>query len=613
MTSKSIEDTRKPVGDVRPSQVITTFGPGAIVDLQTLSVVVAGVDEWRKNDEQRIQEPRLERNLGVKCFYSAPPAEGEFKKRPGTLPSYLFPRYQVCSNAMCGTLSEPSEGHFIKHEKRPVFLCQLCDGKRPVNPAPFIVVCPSGHMDDFPWRSFAHKEPTNCKQPMQLKSMGKTGTVRDLMVQCKCGKERSVGDAFGAKKHEVVGKCSKKRPWLGRNNIDQECKHIKLAETLQRGATNSWFPVLKSALSIKDAATPIGKIMTQADPDIISEINVADDLNTYWKILVKKLPDLEMYTNDRPAILDYILKNRGEIETDETDLLLPEWEALRDPDGYSQGERSDFFSQRTDVPEKLADVIVSVIQVRKLLEVRALKGFSRIESQGGPFGGDGDDVDIAPISRNKNLDWLPAVEVRGEGLFFEFNGKALEAWSKSPEVKSRVRLMMNAVKGDNNVDTSEPTEQEIREKSQFIVLHSFAHTVMRTLALDCGYSGSSIRERIYASVEEGREMNGVLLYTASPDSEGSLGGLIDLGIPERLGPLLQDALRDVTRCSSDPLCASHEPNRHQSTNGAACHACVLVPETSCEAYNSWLDRSLLVPTVASQSLSFFTPKHLGWV
>ena len=96
------------------------------------------------------------------------------------------------------------------------------------------------------------------------------------------------------------------------------------------------------------------------------------------------------------------------------------------------------------------------------------------------------------------------------------------------------------------------------------------------------------------------------------DSEGSLGGLIDLGTPERLGGLLQDALRDLTRCSSDPLCASHEPKRHRSMNGAACHACVLVPETSCEAFNSWLDRSLLVPTVATQDVSFFTPRHLGW-
>lgn len=604
--------SNKPIGDVRPSQVITTFGPGAIVDLQTMSVVVAGIDEWRKDDDQRIQEPRLERNLGVKCFYSAPPAEGEFNKRPGTLPSYLFPRYQVCSNAQCGTLSEPSERMFRRHDKRPVFVCQLCGGNKPVNPAPFIVACPSGHMDDFPWRDFVHRGHTNCKQPMQLKSSGRTGTVRDLKVHCKCGVQRSVGDAFGEKKHEVVGACSRKRPWLGPDNIDNECEHSDQAATLQRGATNSWFPVVQSALSIKDAATPIGKLLNKADPDILDEINEVKDLDGYWKLLVKKLPELEEYSDERPAIVEHILKSRGDLDMDETDLLLPEWEALRDPDKFSQGERSDFFSQRTEVPEKLRDVIVSVIQVRKLLEVRALTGFTRLESKGGPFGGDGEDVEKAPLSRNPNLDWLPAVEVRGEGLFFEFHGAVLDDWSKNTAVQTRVRAMLLAARRVDEEDEAPPTEQDLREKSHFIVLHTFAHAVMRALALDCGYSGSSIRERIYASTENGREMSGVLLYTASPDSEGSLGGLIDLGTPERLGGLLQDALRDVTRCSSDPLCASHDPKRHQSSNGAACHACVLVPETSCEAFNAWLDRSLLVPTVATQDVAFFTPKHLGW-
>ena len=604
--------SNKVVGDVRPSQVITTFGPGAIVDLQTLSVIVGGVDSWQKNDEQRIQEPRLQRNLGVKHFYSAQPAVGEYKQKPGTLPSYLFPRYQVCSNPQCGTLSEPSEHYFLRHEKQPIFICQLCTGKAPVNPAPFIVACPSGHMDDFPWRKFVHRDVNGCKQPMLLKSSGKTGTVRDLKVECKCGQFRSIGEAFGDKKHQVVGACTKKRPWFGPNNIDHECQHVDKAETLQRGATNSWFPIVKSALSIKDAATPIGKVLTQADPDIINLISNLESLETYWKLLVTKQPALEEFDEKREEVLEQILKNSGALATDDTDLLLPEWEALRDPSSFSQGERSDFFSQKAEVPKTLDAVLTSVIQVRKLLEVRALSGFTRIESMGGPFGGEGSEENIAPISTNPNLDWLPAVQVRGEGLFFEFNDAFLDDWAKNPDVKERVRKMIEAFSKDLKEDGGPLTEEDILEKSRFVVLHTFAHAVMRALALDCGYSGSSIRERIYSSVEKGREMCGVLLYTASPDSEGSLGGLIDLGTPERLGGLLQDALRDVTRCSSDPLCAGHEPNHHRSTNGAACHACVLVPETSCEAYNSWLDRSLLVPTVANQSLSLFTDKHLGW-
>ena len=321
---------------------------------------------------------------------------------------------------------------------------------------------------------------------------------------------------------------------------------------------------------------------------------------------------LEIYVNEKTALYEAIVNRRGALETDDTDLLLPEWEALRDPEGFSQGERSDIFSQRTEVPEKLRDILSSVIQVRKLLEVRALTGFTRLESKGGPFGGDGEEVEIASISENPRLDWLPAVEVRGEGLFFEFNGGPLDNWAKKAAVQSRVRAMLAAKAAFDDDQATPPTAEDLREKSRFVVLHTFAHAVMRALALDCGYSGASIRERIYSSIEEGREMSGVLLYTASPDSEGSLGGLIDLGTPERLGPLLQDALRDITRCSSDPLCASHDPKRHQSANGAACHACVLVPETSCEAFNSWLDRSLLVPTVATQEVAFITPKHLGW-
>jgi uncharacterized protein DUF1998 len=602
----------KPVGEVRPSQVITTFGPGAIVDLQTLSVVVAGIDQWSTDDAQRIQEPRLERNLGVSRFYSAPPAEGEFYKKPGTLPSYLFPRYQVCSKPTCGTLSEPSEQYFRKHEKRPIFCCQLCGGKTPVNPAPFVVACPGGHMDDFPWRRFVHRGDVSCKQPMQLKSMGKTGTVRDLWATCKCGSKRSVGEAFGAKKHEIVGACTGNRPWLGPEAKDKKCDHADQAETLQRGATNSWFPVVRSALSIKDAATPIGKVLAQADPDILSEIESLEDLDTYWKLLIKKTPELQQFSDQRPAILEAILKSRGAVETDETDLLLPEWEALRDPSGFSQGERSEFFSQYSQVPVRLTDVLASVVQVRKLLEVRALSGFTRLESKGGPFGGDGEEVDIAPISANPNLGWLPAVRVRGEGLFFEFNDAALDAWADKPAVHARLRAMILASAGDRDEVVADPTAEDILGKARYVVLHSFAHAVMRALALDCGYSGSSIRERIYSSVEPERSMCGVLLYTASPDSEGSLGGLVDLGTPERLGGLLQNALRDLTRCSSDPLCASREPKRHRSKNGAACHACVLVPETSCEAFNSWLDRSLLVPTVSKQDVSFFTPAHLGW-
>lgn len=141
-----------------------------------------------------------------------------------------------------------------------------------------------------------------------------------------------------------------------------------------------------------------------------------------------------------------------------------------------------------------------------------------------------------------------------------------------------------------------------------MLLHSFAHALIRQFALECGYTVASIRERIYAlpPTDDDGPMAGVLLYTAAPDSEGTLGGLVSLGAPQLLGRHIAAALDGMRLCASDPLCAEHVPLMEpQSLHGAACHACLFAPETSCERGNKYLDRSLLVPTVDREDLSFF--------
>jgi hypothetical protein len=155
--------SKRAIGDVRPSQVITTFGPGAIVDLQTLSVIVAGIDGWRLDEELVIHEPRLQRALKVKRFFAAEPASGNYFTKRGTVPTFLFPRYQVCTHPECATLSEPGEGLVEYNEKTQEMECKApnCKGRgkyrAPTVPAPFVVACPSGHIDDFPWRAYVHR------------------------------------------------------------------------------------------------------------------------------------------------------------------------------------------------------------------------------------------------------------------------------------------------------------------------------------------------------------------------------------------------------------------------------------------------------------------------
>src|SRR6478672_9725244 len=129
------------------------------------------------------------------------------------------------------------------------------------------------------------------------------------------------------------------------------------------------------------------------------------------------------------------------------------------------------------------------------------------------------------------------------------------------------------------------------------MLHTLAHMLIRELALECGYNAASIRERIYADVDDGMDQAGILIYTAAADSDGTLGGLVELGRPENLGRLLKQALTRAAICSSDPLCSEHKPAADRSLHATACHACSFVSETSCEMGNRYSDRALLVPTL----------------
>lgn len=596
--------SKRAIGDVRPSQVITTFGPGAIVDLQTLSVIVAGIDGWRLDENLVIHEPRLQRALKVKRFFSAEPASGSYFTKQGTVPTFLFPRYQVCTHPECATLSEPSEELVEYNEKTQEMECKApnCKGRgkyrAPTIPAPFVVACPSGHIDDFPWRAYVHRDAsTSCKKRMRLVYSGTTGSVSDIWIYCACDAKRSVSDAFGENRSLALGECTRKRPWLGIKNKDpHDCKHAGQVRAIQRGATNGWFPLVRSALSIKEAASPIGQALKKCPQHQVEKIDSQEKLQT--------LLDMEMF----PALAEFksediwqtLLKERGEVETDEIDLRLPEWNAFRDIEGSNQGDQSDFFLEAGEVPEFLTDKIERIVLARKLLEVRALTSFTRIDYASG-MDDDGMGASRAPIYKDRQ-DWLPAVEVRGEGIFIELKEDALTRWEAEPAVRKRAAAIEQKY---NEWAAERGVNADDFPGSRYVLLHSLAHVLMRQLALDCGYSESSVRERIYSSTDPQRKMAGILLYTASADSEGSLGGLVDLGTKDRLPNLIHSALENAKRCSSDPLCADHQPDVHATINGAACHACLLAPETSCEAFNRFLDRNFLVPTMAHSDMAYF--------
>jgi len=252
------------------------------------------------------------------------------------------------------------------------------------------------------------------------------------------------------------------------------------------------------------------------------------------------------------------------------------------------------------VPARFGGQVARVVLMERLREVQALLGFTRVDS---PY--DEDVVDRrVPLARGR-VTFLPAAEVRGEGIFIQLREDVVAAWCVAQREREHAfAIAHTAWRARRRVPNPAAGYPGLRH----VLVHTLSHALMRRLALDSGYSQSSIRERLYVVGPEAdaEPMAGLLLYTAAPDSEGTLGGLVALGEPDRLARHLVGLLADAGLCASDPLCAEHGPDEQGITlHGAACHACLFAPETSCERGNRYLDRASLTRLVTDLDIGFF--------
>jgi len=622
--SNGKEQKRCKVGELRPSQALTTFGIGAIIDLPHLSVMVMGLEDWPFKDTVEIGEQRLlasvKEVLGpqVKALRSAPVVPDTYQVNQFDssalvgIPVAPFPRWMVCP--YCRRLAPLGSGLFKLEtpyrtdQIRYVHANCTKPGKPPtVVPARFIVACKNGHFDDFPWREFVHRGRTNCKGGLKLLEMSATGEAASIFVQCEganCGAIRPMSDAF---KMDLMAlpECNSRRPHL-RDHDEAGCKmpngQPMRMEPMLQGASNSWFGITLSALAIPQASGKLAQIVEEQWTnlhDVESEREIEK--------LLPKVPSMrDLYDYTPAEIWQAVQAKKAAVpaESDEpTDLKTPEWEVFIDPDSAEKGR--DFQLRAAAPPKRYAKYFEKIVLAERLREVRALVGFSRIESPS-----DYDNPAAFPISQRARLSrtqptWVPASEIRGEGLFFHFKEGVIQKWVENSEALDDVFL--EAHQRWRIARKLEPPH-EFYPGIRFVLLHSFAHALIRQLAVECGYTTASLRERIYSRNPggDGPEMAGVLIYTAAPDSEGTLGGLVSLGKPETLERHLDQALDNMRLCASDPLCAEHHPYRDGNTlHAASCHACLFAPETSCERGNKYLDRAVLVSTVERSDLAFF--------
>ncbi|MEH3039996.1 MAG: DUF1998 domain-containing protein [Sphingomonas paucimobilis] len=611
---------------LRQSQLVFGFGPGAMVDLPTRSVVIGGLDLWHMRERgswRPVHEPRatavletLLRATGrladdVQLTLRTPPADDEGRSGAGEPPGIearIFPAWFVARDAE--TLGDVRRRRLVRwQDLNPKARADFTDddGRRvPVTPIRFVAGCHKGHLQDIDWAFAVHvDQPGRCVQPLWLEERGTSGDPASTRITCGCGASLSLRDAQADGR---FGKCRGRRPWL--NKDDADCgENLRF---LTRTATNAYFPQVLTVISLPAAEDELTRLV-EGQMDAIdwvtteAEMALARRANPSLRAALEGWSDTEIVARvaqlratghqtlakaPKVAEFDLLASGLSEIGTDAADARLHARTLTRD---------------QWDGDRPRLSPIASVVAVHRLREVACLYGFTRFEAAPTAIDGDLEELHVAVegAALATDLDWLPAVEQRGEGIFLRFDADAIADWLARPAVTARHEALWS---GWERWRQGQAYGDKLRFPGlAYYAMHGFSHALMNEIALDCGYPATALKERLYAVLEEDGPRYGLLLYTASTGAQGTLGGLV--AVLPRLGAIAERALDRLALCSGDPICAEHDPDHHgdeRALSGAACHSCLLVAETSCEARNLYLDRALTAPTVLTDAMALFS-------
>lgn len=572
------------VKTIRSSETVSPYGPGAIVDILGQSFMVPTGDRWPSTKVRRqVLSDRLADALGVDELWAAPTShKPEDQRTPGLeferFPSWLF--CQVCRRMIRWSRSLETGGPPQCRETG-------CDGR--LVPMRFVAVCTSkSHIADVPWVEWVHRpaEGSECTAADRLKfetAPGRNEGLSSLQITCeRCGQKRSLGDL----RRDVFVKegftCRGKQPW---ESSWGECG--KPIDPQQRGATSLHFADTMSAIDI-----PVVESRAEKDGEKVRAHNFYSALKTAADEALREMLATHIATDTgvtMQAVREIASHAHASSESADIDvrgtrsrLQAHEYEAFIAAIGGA-APMQDFSTRAVRLPsgataaDGLAALISDIVLVDRLRDVRAVIGFRR-------YTPDAELVPSVPFTPYERR-WLPAVEGYGEGIFLRFEAEAVRAWARQDAVKARGDLVLR------HQTTSKLGARLHVASAEYMLLHTFAHLLMRELAFGSGYTAASIRERIYCEADGDY---GLFIHTTSSDIEGTLGGLVRQGEPDLLAEAVIRALEQSAWCPNDPVCIESEPQSIDGLNLAACHACCLAPETSCESQNLMLDRSLVV-------------------
>jgi hypothetical protein len=604
-----------------------------------VSVICGGLDHWFKHEsgdaehidprEYQVDEWRLAARLNVEHFYLPPDHRRVRRHDPPTngyltVPFLRFPQWHYCTR--CGLMRK------VPLVTKGRLKCEECEARgwtRYIVQVPFVAMCDAGHIQDFPWIEWVYRtaNPPQNPPPVRLQSTGGM-TLAGQKVKVDGGPERTLAGITNANPDgadtdlsrtldatRTPYLCPGLRPWLGM--VQGEGCGRPLRGTL-RSAANVYFAQVHNSIYLprSDDTTVAEAISLLEQPPVSTFIGILTGagVTPTTAQLRKQFGEMVGAFNDRQldsAIRTvcgggaHQLRQHAAGDDADTGFRRQEYDTLISAADFDQLVIKPAGLRHYDA--SFARYFSNVTLVHKLRETRALTGFTRVFAD--------TDRDLAYLQGMLRLAapeerWLPAYVVFGEGIFLTLDEERLRQWESLPEIQQRVQSLVVRYHGLRQA-------RHLRDRHigpRYVLLHTLAHLLINRLTFECGYSSAALRERLYVSENRTAPMGGLLIYTAAGDAEGTLGGLVRMGKPRRLEPLLWRALTAAQWCSADPVCMEMGQSGGQgpdSLNLAACHGCCLVPETACEEFNRLLDRGLVIGPFDNPAIGFFNKATEG--
>jgi len=566
-------------------------GVGAIVrGAEDKLMVVTDIRYWTDKQGQIAAEvipyvKRVSMALDINKELRMPPyaKETEYGTLDGSyLPAVLFPQWAKCQK--CGLLYNNPWREKNLEEK---IYCQKCGGV--LEQVTWCAVSNKGHLSDVPWHYICHQNAeTDCRVDYETSYLKLDTDINGKKI-VKCTKPGCKSQNYyeNAKIHiidAIQPWIKEKAPQLGQDDV---------VEILEVNDPSVYLPERVNALvippesrisktSIVDRLYNDSKLLREIDRIKIPlrKKGKIKEAATKFRCSVE---EIESAIAEIKAGYPYFEDNItvGELMEDEYKAFLTPLDDVRDDEDFVTIHKSEEFhvlysDKNTLELNSIIKIIDRTIIATRLREIQVFKGFYRAKQD------DGNDVLVPPDIVGESS-WLPAVELFGEGLFFTLDEEIVSKWENIDAIRKRAdEVAKRYEKSDVNLNT------DVIISPRFLLLHTLSHLLIRELESTAGYPAASLKERIYCSKD--KKMAGILIYTTVADIVGSLGGIIESAEPKNFLTLLDGAFKHAQWCSLDPVCTEHEGQGPGWLNRAACHACCLIPEPSCNYGNVFLDR-----------------------